>query len=83
MPITTPMFTEFFSIISKLQEKGREVTLVWVPAHVGIPGNEQADALVKAATTKDATECWIPSIIKDVKRLINQNVLYQWQMGKH
>ena len=45
--------------ISELQEKGKEVTLVWVPAHVGIPGNEQADALAKAATTKDTTECWI------------------------
>ena len=28
------------TIISEIQESGRKVTLVWVPAHVGIPGNE-------------------------------------------
>ena len=39
------------TIISEIQESGRKVTLVWVPAHVGIPGNEKADALAKAATT--------------------------------
>ena len=32
-------------------------------------------ALAKAATTKDTTECWIPATIKDVKRIIDQNVL--------
>ena len=53
-----------FSTISERQEKGKEVTLVWVPAHVGISGNEQADDLVKAVTTKDTTECWIPATIK-------------------
>ena len=67
------------STISGLHEKGKEVTRVWVPAHVGIPGNDQADALAKAATTKDTTECCIPASIKDVKRIIDQNVLQQWQ----
>ena len=50
-----PDVYRILSTISGLQEKGKEVTLVWVPAHVGIPGNEQADALAKAATTKDTT----------------------------
>ena len=74
-----PDVYRILSTISELQEKGKEVTLVWVPAHVGIPGNEQADALAKAATTKDTTECWILATIKDVKRIIDQNVLQQWQ----
>ena len=52
-----PDVYRILSTISELQEKGKEVTQVWVPAHVGIPGNEQADALAKAATTKDTTEC--------------------------
>ena len=69
-----PDVYRILSTISELQEKGK-VTLVWVSAHVGIPGNEQADALTKAATTKDTTECWIPATIMDVKRIIDQNVL--------
>ena len=40
-----PDVYRILSTISELQEKGKEVTLVWVPTHVGIPGNEQADAL--------------------------------------
>ena len=56
-----PDVYRILSTISELQEKGKEVTLVWVPAHIGIPRNEQADALAKAATTKDTTECWIPA----------------------
>ena len=55
-----PDVYKILSTISELQEKGKEVTLVLIPAHVGIPGNEQA------ATTKDTTECWIPATIKDV-----------------
>ena len=68
-----PDVYRILSTISELQEKGKEVTLVWVPAHVGIPGNEQADALAKAATTKDTTECWIPATIK-VKRSIKRTI---------
>ena len=43
-----PDVYRILSTISELQEKGKEVTLVWVPAHVGIPGNEQADATGKS-----------------------------------
>lgn len=32
--------------------------------HAGIPGNEQADALAKAATKKNTIEYWIPEAIK-------------------
>ncbi|XP_065303745.1 uncharacterized protein [Dermacentor albipictus] len=32
-----------------LQEAGCSVSLHWLPAHVGIPGNEEADALAKRA----------------------------------
>ena len=74
-----PDVYRILSTISEIQEKGKEVTLVWVPVHVGIPGNEQSDALAKAATTKDTTECWNLATIKVIKRIIDQNVLQQWQ----
>ena len=61
------------TIISEIQESGRKVTLVWVPAHVGIPGNEKADALAKAATTREQIDRWIPASIKDVKRAVGSS----------
>ena len=67
------------TIISELQENGRKVTLVWVPAHVGNPGNEKADALAKAATTREQIDRWIPASIKDVKRAVGHNIIQQWQ----
>ena len=67
------------TIISEIQESGKKVTLVWVPAHVGIPGNEKADALAKAATTREQIDRWIPASIKDVKRAVDRNIIQQWQ----
>ena len=55
------------TIISELQESGRGVTLVWVPAHVGIPGNEKADALAKAATTREQIDAGIQRLSRMLK----------------
>ena len=71
--------TDTLTIISGIQESGRKVTLVWFPAHVGIPGNEKADALAKAATTREQIDRWIPASIKDVKRAVGHNIIQQWQ----
>ena len=32
-----------------LKQKGKDIRFVWVPSHVGIPGNEKADKLAKRA----------------------------------
>jgi ribonuclease HI len=45
-----------------LDEKRDEVTLLWVPGHMGIPGSEKANEGVKPALEEDllATEKYPP-----------------------
>ena len=45
-------------ICSRLVGRDNEVTIFWVPAHVSIPGNEEADRLVKEAAGAGPRQCW-------------------------
>ncbi|MFG1588230.1 RNase H family protein [Staphylococcus aureus] len=66
-------------IISSFKTRGIEVTLVWVPAHVGVPGNEKADQLAKAATRAPTEELYIPGNLQDARRVIASRVQILWQ----
>lgn len=48
----SPLICEIRCKILDLKEKGIEVELFWIPSHVGIQGNEQADKMAKVATEK-------------------------------
>jgi ribonuclease HI len=39
--------------INGMDRNEKQITLLWVPAHIGIPGNEQADEKSKAALDDD------------------------------
>ena len=41
---------EVANMMSEVEERGREVSIGWVKSHIGILGNEAADAVAKKAT---------------------------------
>ena len=47
-------------ILNKLAQKGVTVSLVWIRAHVGHPGNERADCLAKEDTSpENVNKAWV------------------------
>ncbi|KAI9556031.1 hypothetical protein GHT06_018598 [Daphnia sinensis] len=53
---TTPGYNEtlhqIIETISSLKSSGTQTTLIWIPSHVGIHGNEVADRLAQTECTK-------------------------------
>ncbi|GFS74795.1 pggt1b [Trichonephila clavipes] len=46
-----PVVCTILDITSRLYSKGFDIVFCWLPSHVGIIGNEQADSAAKSATT--------------------------------
>ena len=64
--------------VNKLFLKGRTVSFLWVPSHVGIQGNEKADRLAKEALLLDLPRgCAVPH--SDLKPHINKMIRDEWR----
>ena len=71
-------------IIEKCNELGKEhrrITMVWIPSHVGIEPNEEADRLAKLSTMATQTELEILSEIAESKTLISSFIDTKWQQN--
>ena len=64
---TNPLIIQF---LDDYKLKDREITLCWVPSHVGIQGNESVDQAAKETLQQEATEMFIPH--SDYKEPINK-----------
>ncbi|KAJ4446505.1 hypothetical protein ANN_13201 [Periplaneta americana] len=47
---TNALIQEIHQLLTDLMKQGRKITLIWIPSHQGIPGNETVDAAAKEAT---------------------------------
>ena len=50
-----PLVQEVLERLTALQRAGKQITLCWIPSHVGIAGNEAADTAAKRAAGKPCT----------------------------
>lgn len=61
-----------------LQRQGNQVSFCWVPGHVGIRGNEKADAAAKEACNLTSVErCAVP--LHAVHSMLKQVVMGEWE----
>ena len=57
---------------------GISIYIDWIPAHVGIPGNELADAIARSAMTNGTPDHTAPSK-SEIYPQINEAIMKKWQ----
>lgn len=55
--------------LDRMRGNGRTITLPWIPNHMGLPGNEKADAAARRALTQDQFRIQVPLSLQQLKRL--------------
>ena len=62
-----------------VKQSGVKITAHWIRAHVGHPGNERADELVKAATERRQVDVVVKLTTVQAKKILLARALANWQ----
>ena len=73
-----PIISDIQSKLIELQHFNKFVDLCWVPSHINIYGNEQADKLAKAGSNLDSPPYFNKVHFKDDYRHIKSKVKEKW-----
>jgi ribonuclease HI len=77
---TTNTITKIHTIYSDLYKERLQVDIVWIPSHIGIKGNEQADKMAKHATSfPESDNEHVPPDRQTVYRWIERSMIKEWQ----
>ena len=83
---THPLVIEVLEWIVLAKRRGKDVKFCWVPAHVGISGNERADELAKfAAVALEAKDCPLPNrdLYPSIKAAALHTSQFSWELEEH
>ena len=61
------------------RNRGSLVSFVWIPSHIGIGGNENADKIAKSALKHKSIDVKVPLSLKCAGKNADQIVLKKWQ----
>ncbi len=70
---------EILYSVTRITNQGGQVKFVWVPAHLGVKGNEKVDKVAKKALKKEKVEMQIRISKAEVKCIIWEKVNHKWQ----
>ena len=74
------LILEIMSSFQAINSLGLDVWLVWVPAHVGITGNEVADGLARDAINSITPDISIPLSLTEIRPVITSYIMRLWQV---
>ena len=65
--------------LSLVQENNKSITFIWVPSHIGIRGNEQANRSARDAISNPNSILVTTSLHTDLKHYMQKLIQNQWQ----
>ena len=72
-----PLVQEIKFSFHKLNEEGKDIEICWIPAHVGVKGNEEADKAAKEAINKNRSRLNVP--VSDFFPTLKKFTFEKWQ----
>ena len=75
--LDSDLVQKFLKDYTILAKNGKNIILCWIPSHVGILGNEKADAAAKSALSLPVTRMKLPAT--DMYPRITKLIFDEWQ----
>lgn len=70
---------EIVQLGNNIIKSGVIISLLWVPAHIGVSGNEMADKLAKQAAQQTMIDMDIKYSKSEIKSIVKTKILGKWQ----
>ncbi len=66
-------------MLQGLHHRGLNISFLWVPARVGVEGNENVDILAKQSLKRQITDIQVPLSKAEVKTITKDHMRKTWQ----
>ena len=74
-----PLIQDILRRLTSLERDGKSIRFCWIPSHVGVSGNEHADAAARRAAAAPCTRR-LPLPARDFYPAVKSFTLSQWQL---